>query len=351
MPNAVGREKKKGQYFSLSPLELVILLFPIWLILFYFKAEISGWITSKILSLTEGSKASDVVIFFLTTTIKVFLLLLMVIFLAGLIRTWLNITKIRNKLNKLPPLLANLIAGLLGVISPFCSCSAIPVFISFLEAGIPLGITFSFLIASPLVNEIILIMLVSLFGWKIAIIYFSAGLLIAIVSGFVIDLMKLEKYLPLWLLDFRNQKNADNVYVSVDDRVRTSLIAVKEVITRTYLYIISGLMVGSIFHGYIPSDFLSNFIDRDNWFSIPLIVLAGIPLYSCSAAIAPIAFVLVSKGMPIGTALAFIMSVAGLSLPEFIMLRKVLSIRLLLSFITIVFLGIILTGYLFNLIL
>lgn len=326
--------------------ELVLLIFPGWLLLYYFRTDISRRLSSQIFP--EVSRASETFIFFLATFLKVFLLLVLIIFLMGVIRTWLPVTKIRSRLNKLPPLTANFIAALIGVISPFCSCSAIPVFISFLEAGIPLGITFSFLIASPLVNEIILVMLFSLFGWKIAVVYFLAGLAIAVISGFVIDRLNLEKYLPAWLLDFRNQKSSELVPVNFNDRVRSSLISLQELIGRTWLYIIAGVAAGAFIHGYVPDNFLNAFTGQHKWFSIPLVVLAGIPLYSCSSAVAPVAFALVSRGMPLGTALAFIMAVAGLSLPEFIILRKVLSTRLLASFIGIVFLGIVLTGYLFN---
>ncbi len=196
-------------------------------------------------------------------------------------------------------------------------------FISFLEAGIPLGITFSFLIASPLINEIILVMLFSLFGWKVAVIYMIAGLSIAIISGFIIDRLNLEKHLPMWLLTFRNERKPEIPAKSLNDRINVSLGSVKEVLSRTWIYIILGILIGSVIHGYVPDTFIYELTSSNKWFSLPLVVLTGIPLYSCSAAVAPVAFALVAKGMPLGTALAFIMAVAGLSLPEFIMLRKV----------------------------
>ena len=331
---------------------MVILLFPAWLLLFYFRTGISNWIAEHILFLPENSVISNTLIFFLATLFKVFLLLVLIIFVMGAICTWIPVAKIRKSLTKLPPFAANGLAGLLGVISPFCSCSAIPVFISFLEAGIPLGITFSFLIASPLVNEIILVMLISLFGWKVAVIDMIAGLSIAIISGFIIDRLKLEEHLPLWLLTFRNERKPEIPAKSLNDRINVSLGSVKEVLSRTWIYIILGILIGSVIHGYVPDTFIYEVHHSSNkWFSLPLVVLTGIPLYSCSAAVAPVAFALVAKGMPLGTALAFIMAVAGLSLPEFIMLRKVLSLRLLLTFIGIVFVGIVVTGYLFNVIL
>lgn len=330
--------------------EIVLLLFPFWLILFYFKAEISSWLAQKLFSGKAESLISGTFIFFFTTLLKVFLLLVLTVFIMSLIRTWLPVSKIRNKLTKMPTLLANCLAGLLGVISPFCSCSAIPVFISFLESGVPLGITFSFLIASPLVNEIIIVMLFTLFGWKTAIVYTIAGLVIAVISGFLIDRLKLERLLPLWLLNFRNSKRSDFNGTSIDDRINAAVASLVDIISRTWVYIIAGILIGSIIHGYVPETFM-NGLSHGRWYSLPLVVLAGIPLYSCSAAVAPVAFALVAKGMPAGTALAFIMAVAGLSLPEFIMLRKVLSLRLLLIFAAIVFAGILVMGYIFNLIL
>lgn len=335
----------------LSGSEMVMVLFPFWIVLYYFRTDISGWLTNRILSVQPGTAASETLVFFISTLLKVFLLLLLIMFIMGFIRTWLPMAKIRKQLTRLPQLAGNGLAGLLGVVAPFCSCSAIPVFISFLEAGVPLGITFSFLIASPLVNEIILVMLFSLFGWRIAVAYLIAGLTIAVVSGFVIDKLKLEKYLPLWMLDFRNAREGDKPAGNIDERVVASVTSVREVLSRTWVFIIAGVLIGSAIHGYVPDTFLSDITDKNRWFSLPLLVLTGIPLYSCSAAIAPVAFALVAKGMPLGSALAFIMAVAGLSLPEFVMLRKVLSARLLLIFIGIVFAGIIVTGYLFNAIL
>lgn len=248
----------------------------------------------------------------------------------------------------MPALPANAMAGLLGVLTPFCSCSAVPVFIGFLETGIPLGITFSFLIASPLVNEVILIMLAGLFGFKIALIYLLAGLTLATATGYIIGRLQLEKYLPDWLLTFRNEKLTPSLPLNLDTRISNAFNAVQQVVSRTWIYIVAGIVIGAVIRGYIPDTLPAGILSKENWYSLPLIILTGIPLYACSAAVAPVAFALVDKGLPLGTALAFIMAVAALSLPEFVMLKKVLSIRLILIFTGIVFMGILLIGYLFN---
>lgn len=344
-------EREKSIQKSMSRRELVMLIFPFWLLVFWFRADISCFFADRLFSLPPDSIVSGTVIFFLSTLLKVFLLLILIIFVMVFLRTWVPLTKIRKVLTRMHPIIANCLAGLFGVISPFCSCSAIPLFISFLESGVPLGITFSFLIASPLVNEIILIMLFSLFGWKIAVIYMIAGLIIAVAAGFVIDLLRLEKYLPSWILNFRNSNWQEFESLTLEDRVSSAISSVGEVLSRTWIFIIAGILIGSVIHGYVPDSYLSDIAGKDKWFSLPLMVLTGIPLYSCPAAVVPVAFSLVGKGVPLGTALAFMMAVTGLSLPEFIMLKKVLSLRLILIFASIVFAGILLMGYFFNLVL
>jgi uncharacterized protein len=299
-------------------------------------------------SFAQGERLSNALVFFITTFLKISLLLILVIFIMALIRSWVPVTKIRNRLKSMSLLPGNALAGLFGILTPFCSCSAIPLFIGFLESGIPLGITFSFLIAAPLVNEVILIMLAGLFGFKIAIIYMVAGLLVAILSGFIIDRLQLEKYLPDWLLTFRKEKQIQPAEMNLDTRITNAFKAVREVLSRIWIYVLAGIVIGAAIHGYVPDAWMSKVLSKDNWYAMPLAVIAGIPLYACSASVAPIAFALVDKGMPLGTALAFMMAVAGLSLPEFVMLKKVLSLRLVLIFIGIVTAGILLVGYLFN---
>jgi uncharacterized membrane protein YraQ (UPF0718 family) len=291
---------------------------------------------------------SNALVFFITTFLKIYLLLVLIVFIMALVRSWLPAYKFRDRLKSMPLLPANICAGLFGILTPFCSCSAIPMFIGFLETGIPLGITFTFLIASPLVNEVILAMLAGLFGIKVAVIYLIAGLTVAIGAGFIIGRLQLERYLPEWLLTFRNEKMSQNLSVSLNTRVSIAIENVREVLARTWIYVLAGIVLGAAIHGYVPDDLLSRVLGKDAWYSLPMAVLTGIPLYACSASVAPVAFALVDKGMPLGTALAFTMAVAGLSLPEFVMLKKVLSTRLILIFAGTVFVGILLVGYFFN---
>jgi len=342
---------KLKRYFSrahISKSQIILLLFPIWIMLYYFKDLLSGWLVYKVLSLPQGTLFSKSLAFFILTTTKIFLLLALIIFLMAVIRTWLPVEKIRKKLLSMSSITANTAASLFGVVSPFCSCSAIPMFISFLESGIPLGITFSFLIASPLVNEIILAMLFSLFGWKTALIYMAAGLVIAIISGYFIDRLNLERFLPEWIMELRSGKRPQNTYNTIDDRISAGFRSVRKIISGTWIYIIIGILAGSLIHGYLPENLITRLLSGESWYTMPLVVVTGIPLYACSAAIAPVAFALVDKGASLGIALAFMMAVAGLSLPEFIMLKKVLSLRLTLIFAGIVFTGILIVGYFFS---
>lgn len=333
---------------SAGSLQAALLLFPCWLLLFYFKERIAGWLIYDVFSLAGEEGFSKALVFFFSTFLKISLLLILIVFIMALVRSLVPVHKIRNRLKSMPMLPANALAGFFGMLTPFCSCSAIPMFIGFLETGIPLGITFSFLIASPLVNEVILIMLYGLFGLKVTTFYALAGLTLAILAGFIIGRLPLEKYLPDWLLTFRNEKIAQPLPVSPNARISHAFSTVKEVVSRTWIYVLAGIALGAAIHGYVPDAMLGQLIGNDKWYVMPLAVLTGIPLYACSASVAPVAFALVDKGLPLGTALAFVMAVAGLSLPEFVMLKKVLSIRLILIFAGILFIGIVLVGFLFN---
>lgn len=340
----------KVKPYSYSGLNALLLLFPFWLLLFYFKEDIARWLIYDAFSFLKGNRLSQTLAFFITTFLKISLLLILIIFIMELIRSWIPMHNIQNRLRSMSTLPANAMAGFFGVLTPFCSCSAVPMFIGLMETGVPLGITFSFLIASPLVNEIILVMLFSLFGFKVAMIYFFAGLSLAIVSGYIIGKLGLEKHLPLWLLTFRNAKQVQQPGLNFDTRIKNALLSVGEIFKRTWLFILAGIAVGAVIHGYVPDNWLQNIMSGDKWYTMPLAVLTGIPLYACSASIAPVAFSLVDKGMPLGTALAFIMAVAGLSFPELMMLKKVLSFRLILIFAGILLTGIMMVGFLFNLI-
>jgi uncharacterized protein len=333
---------------SLASINAAMLLFPIWLLVFYFKKEIAGLLVDGFLKSFLTPVVVSTTTFFITTLLKIFLLLVLMVFVMSFLRTWLPAYQVKKFLLSVPPLFSNILAGLLGVLTPFCSCSAVPVFIGFLEAGIPLGTTFTFLVASPLVNEIILVMLAGLFGIKVALIYLAAGLGISVISGLLLNKLQMEKYLPAWLLTFRDEKRPAPIKISLNERISAAFESVKEITRRTWIYIIAGVAVGAAIHGFIPDTWLNSFLSGNKWYTMPLSIIAGIPLYACSASVVPIAFALADKGVPPGTALAFVMSVAALSLPEFIMLKKIISLRLILIFIGIVFSGILVVGYLFN---
>lgn len=244
----------------------------------------------------------------------------------------------------------NILASLLGIVTPFCSCSAIPLFLGFVETGIPLGITFSFLIAAPMINEVAVIMLFSMFGWKVGAIYIFMGLIIAIASGWIIGTLKLEKWLQDWVLQLKTGEFAiEGQTLNFNDRIEAGKVAVKEIIVKIWPYMIAGIAIGAFIHGYISNDFLASFLNKSSWYSVPLAVLTGIPLYTCSPGAVPIVFALIEKGVPLGTALAFMMSVIAISLPELIILNKVLKIQFILTFIAIIATGIILVGYILNL--
>lgn len=333
-----------------SRLQWILLLTPLWLLLFYFRNDISDRLINQMMFSGKVTRLSDTLEYFFSTFLKISLLLVMIVFVMALLRTWFPAEKIRNRLRSMPQFGANLAAGLFGMITPFCSCSAIPMFIAFLETGIPLGVTFTFLIASPLVNEVILVMLAGLFGIKVTLIYAVSGLTIAVISGMIIGRLQLEKWLPSWLLNFRNDVHRPPSGMSLESRISSAFQITLKTLRLTWIFILAGMVIGVVIHGYVPEESLAGFVASEHWYSMPIAVLAGIPLYACSASIAPVAFALADKGIPTGTAMAFVMAVAAISLPEFIMLKKILPVRLILIFAGVVFTGIVLTGYLFNMI-
>jgi uncharacterized membrane protein YraQ (UPF0718 family) len=245
----------------------------------------------------------------------------------------------------------NVLASSLGVVTPFCSCSAIPLFLGFVQSGVPLGVTFSFLIAAPMINEVALVLLLGLFGWKTALLYASTGLLIAITAGYVIGKLKLERFVESWVYEIKaNQIEFIEEKIPFTERIDTGIAAVKEIVAKVWIYIVIGIAVGAGIHGYVPENFMASLMGKSAWWSVPLSVLIGIPMYSNAAGIIPIVQALLEKGASLGTVLAFMMSVIGLSLPETIILKKVLKIQLIGVFIGVVGFGIIVVGYLFNLI-
>jgi len=321
----------------------------LWFFLYYYKEASTNFIVYNWISLPYESTLSDTIWFFISTLQKIFLLLVLVIFLTGIVRTWFSPEKTRKLLEGKSLLTGNIFASLLGIVTPFCSCSAIPLFLGFVETGIPIGVTFSFLIAAPMINEVAVIMLFSLFGWKVGTIYITMGLLIAISSGWMIGKLKLEKWIQNWVYNLKNElTEPDQKSISFDERMEAGQLAVKEIVSQIWFYLILGIAVGAFVHGYVPNDYLATLINQSTWYSVPLAVLIGIPLYTCSPGAVPIAWALIEKGVPLGTALAFMMSVVGISLPELIILNKVLKLPFLLVFIGILATGITIVGILLN---
>jgi len=277
------------------------------------------------------------------------MLLTLIIFFVGIIRSYFSPERTRKILEGKSTFMGNIMASLLGIVTPFCSCSAIPLFLGFVESGVPLGVTFSFLIAAPMINEVAVILLFGMFGWKVALIYVLTGLIIAITAGYIIGKLKLEHWVQDWVYQIKVGNSEDGEEkLKLSDRIRFGYDAVKEIVGKVWIYVVIGIAVGAGAHGYVPQDFMASLMGKSAWFSVPLSVLIGIPLYSNAAGIIPIVSVLIEKGASLGTALAFMMAVIGLSLPEMIILKKVLKLPLILTFIGIVATGILIVGYLFN---
>ena len=283
-------------------------------------------------------------------TPKVIMLLVLVVFGIGIIRSYFTPERTRKILAGKNESVGNVLAALLGIVTPFCSCSAVPLFIGFLTASVPLGVTFSFLISAPMVNEIALVLLYGLFGWKIAAIYMSTGLIIAILAGWTIGRFKMEHQLEDWV--YKIQIGESGVYDEERkrfvDRIQFGLEAVRDIVGKVWIYLILGIAVGAGIHGYVPAGYLASIMGKGAWWSVPVAVLIGIPIYSNAAGIIPVVSALIEKGAAIGTVLAFMMSVVAISFPETVILRKVLKPKLILVFTGVVAVGIIIVGYLFN---
>ena len=287
--------------------------------------------------------------FFLYDTPKVLMLLTGVVFVMGMVNSYFTPERTRALLAGKSEGVANVMAASLGIVTPFCSCSAVPLFIGFVQAGVPLGVTFSFLISAPMVNEVALTLLFGMFGWKVALLYLGLGLSVAIVAGWVIGRLRMEQYLEDWVRDMPATSAAfDAVETTLADRVQAGVAAVREIVGKVWPYILSGIALGALIHGYVPEDFMASFMGKDVWWSVPVSVLLGVPMYTNAAGVIPIVQALLAKGAALGTVLAFMMSVIALSLPEMIILRKVLKLRLIVTFAGVVATGILLVGYVFN---
>lgn len=309
------------------------------------------WFVNSLLGLENTSAISGVLNFFIYDLVKILVLLTIIIFTVAIIRSFLPAEKIRDLLNDRNEYFGNVLAALFGIVTPFCSCSAVPLFIGFIETGIPLGVTFSFLIASPMINEIAIGLLWTLFGWKIALIYIGSGLLIAIISGIIIGRLKLEKWVEGFVYEIKVGKlTIDGASISWRMRAENAKAYTSSLVRKIAPYIALGVGIGAVIHGYAPAELISRIASKENPLAVPAAVLIGIPLYSNAAGTIPIVTALIGKGVPMGTALAFMMSVTALSLPEMVILRKVLTRPLLITFFTIVGTAIMFTGYMFNLV-
>jgi uncharacterized membrane protein YraQ (UPF0718 family) len=290
--------------------------------------------------------------FFLYDTPKVLMLLVLVVFGVGIVRSFFTAERTRRLLAGKRESFGNILAALLGIVTPFCTCSAVPLFIGFVAAGVPLGVTFSFLISAPMVNEIAVVLLFGLFGWKVAALYLGTGLIVAMVAGWIIGRMHLEGHLEEWVSEIRMGENGiQEDHNTWADRIRYGLDAVRDIVGKVWVYVVLGIAVGAGIHGYVPEGYLASIMGKGAWWSLPLAVLIGIPMYSNAAGIIPVVHALLEKGAALGTVLAFMMSVIALSLPEAVILRKVLKPRLIATFFGTVGLGILIVGYLFNMLL
>lgn len=311
--------------------------------------ETVDYLTLDLLGLS--GRINETVNFFLYDTVKILFLLVVIIFVVSYLRTHFNTEYVRAHLQGKSELYGNVLAALFGIITPFCSCSAIPLFLGFIQARIPLGVTFSYLISAPMNNEIAIAMLFTLFGWKITAIYIGFGLFVAIVGGMVIGKLGLEKYVLLEVQPMEGELDEVEIKMTMKQRAKEAWDYTWDIIKKIWLYVLAGVGVGAFIHGYVPADFIAKYAGGDNWYGVPLAVLLGIPMYSNAAGVMPLVEVLTQKGMLLGTALSFMMAITALSLPEAMILKKILHTKLIALFFGIVGAGIIAVGYLFNAIL
>ena len=345
----IGSGRSRSGIVSLFLRGLVAMA--VWCMLYGSLEPVSRWVVYDLLRLERGLSFSAAAEFFVFETPKVLLLLVLVVFAVGVARSFFTPERTRRVLAGRRELVGSVLASLLGVVTPFCSCSAVPLFIGFVTTGVPLGVTFSFLISAPMVNEVALVLLFGLFGWKIAAIYLATGLFVALAAGWVIGRLRMERYVESWVFETPGGNAAEEPALDWPARIRFGREAVSDIVGRVWPYVALGIAVGAGIHGYVPENFLASFMGKGAWWSVPLAVLMGVPMYSNAAAIIPGVQALLGKGAALGTVLAFMMSVIGLSLPEAIILRKVLKLPLIVVFFGVVAAGIMMVGFLFNLIL
>jgi uncharacterized membrane protein YraQ (UPF0718 family) len=311
----------------------------------------ASYLTYDVMELGRGSRLGDALDFFIYDTIKILILLSLVIFAVSVIRSYFPPERTKRLLSHKKEFIGNILAALLGVVTPFCSCSAVPLFIGFVEAGVPLGVTFSFLISSPMVNEVAVVLLWGLLGWKLTLIYIGTGLLVAVAGGLIIGKVKPEKWVEDYVFKLRSAGRQESVRQTFKERLQYAQWNTADILRKVWLFIIIAIGIGGFIHGYVPEDFLVRWAGPQNRFAVPVAVALGVPLYSNAAGVIPVVFALMEKGLSVGTVLAFMMAVTALSLPEMIILRKVLKVPLLGVFIGIMTFTIIAVGYLFNMVL
>jgi uncharacterized protein len=325
-----------------------ILALAAWLAVYWQLEPVSKWAVSM-LPIAHGGHLEDALGFFIFDTPKVLMLLALVVFAMGVVRSFFSPERTRALLVGKREGAGTIAAAGLGIVTPFCSCSAVPLFVGFVSAGVPLGVTLSFLIASPMINEVALGLLLALVGWKVALVYLAFGLAVAIVAGWIIGRLHLEGWLEPWVRAVRSgQAGLATGPVTVAGRIQAGIDAMRDIFGRVWLWVIAGIAAGAFIHGYVPAAMLTGIMGHGHWWSVPAAVLLGIPVYSNAAGIIPVVEALLGKGAALGTILAFMMAVTALSAPEIIILRKVLTLRLIAVFIGIVTIGIIAVGFLFN---
>lgn len=341
---------KLRQWASKQPVIFLLVFGVFWLIAYQ---QLPSW-SQRVVNVFPIDRASHLyesLSFFFYDVPKILMLMVAITLVMGIINSYFSPEKTRSLLAGKHEGVGNVLAALLGVVTPFCSCSAVSLFVGFLQAGVPLGVTFSFLVSAPMVNEVALVLLYGMFGWQIAAIYLGMGLLVAIVAGFVIGKMGMEHQLEDWVQALRRvETGKENQYLNFSDRLQKGIATVKDIVGKVWLYIVLGIAVGAGIHGYVPADAMATLLGKD-WWSVPLAVIVGVPLYANAAGIIPIVQALMAKGAALGTVLAFMMSVIALSLPEMIILRKVLKPKLIATFVGVVASGIVLVGLVFNVLL
>lgn len=332
---------------------IVGVLTALWIVSYSNLHAMADWITYTILGLDADTHIGESLNFFVYDVPKLLLLLSGMIFLITIAQSFIDINKVRVAVEKRGEGVGNVIASIFGAITPFCSCSSVPLFIGFVEAGIPLGITFSFLITSPIMNEVAFVLLLGLFGWEVAVLYLVSGIVIGVVAGIILGRLKLERYVEPFVYDIKVKgatNQLDHTKMTWTERFEQAADATQDILKKVWLYVIIGIGIGAFIHGFVPEDALTHIMGEGAWWSVPMAVALGIPLYSNAAGVIPIVGAMLDKGVSLGTALAFMMSVVALSLPEVIILRRVLKPPLIAIFVVVVAISIIMTGYLFNLV-